>query len=158
MGAICVQLEYHTVVARTCYEDLVSIARAEAVHSRSLAMAFARSLYNLAVIYNAEEGHLSKAIASAEESIQVGILELVSTARADAVRSRSLAMAFARSLYNLAVIYNAEEGHLSKAIASAEESIQFGILESYLASRCLALIISIYLKMVILLRKLRCIK
>ena len=39
MGAICVQLEYHTVVARTCYEDLVSIARAEAVHSRSLAMA-----------------------------------------------------------------------------------------------------------------------
>ena len=73
MGGICVQLEYHTFAIK-CYEDLVSIARAEAVHSRSLAMAFARSLYNLAVIYNAE-GHLSKAIDSAEESIQVGILE-----------------------------------------------------------------------------------
>lgn len=73
MGAISLQLEYHTF-ARTCYEDLVSIARAEAVHSRILAMAFARSLYNLAVIYNAE-GHLSKAIDCAEESIQAGILE-----------------------------------------------------------------------------------
>lgn len=73
MGAICVQLDEQTF-ARACYEDLVSIARAEAIHSRSLAMAFARSLYNLAVIHNAE-GRLSKAIDSAEESIQVGILE-----------------------------------------------------------------------------------
>jgi len=73
MGAICVQLEDETN-ARACYEDLVSIARAEVVHSKSLAMAFARSLYNLAVIHNAE-GHISKAIASVEESIQVGILE-----------------------------------------------------------------------------------
>jgi len=79
MGAICIQLDDRSN-ATDCYEEAVRIARSAGVDrtvgreplSSIAARTVARSLYNLALIHNAE-GRICEAIDCAEEAF--GILE-----------------------------------------------------------------------------------